>query len=79
MSDIRLLHVLEIACHVLVTTVPMTNNCMSQICDICPICVKVPLFKGESLEWQLSWSCFETAINANFFLGDIQKAPCVVS
>ena len=32
--------VLEIACHVFVTTVPMTNNCVSQICDICPVRVK---------------------------------------
>ena len=32
--------VIEIACHVFVTSIPMTNNCMSQICDIHPVRVK---------------------------------------
>ena len=31
----------DIACHIFVTTVPMTNDCMSQICDIHPVRVKV--------------------------------------
>ena len=33
--------VFGIACHVFVTTVPMTNNCMSHICDIRPVRVKL--------------------------------------
>ena len=33
--------VFEITCHVFVTTVPVTNNCVSHICDICPIRVKL--------------------------------------
>ena len=46
-----------------------TTKLLSEI----PALLSIPIFSGDLLTWQSFWDCFDSAVNSNTTLSDVQK------